>query len=283
MRATTLGELGASLPIGVVDGKVLKKDFTLRPYKSWVDRTLGLWREANQGKHIALLVAKYMSLVVESAGGVTYPLTTERDSLPAQEFAFHGWWYADVMYAYLYSRVQTVGSKIAVPYSCPMRTASGPARCDAAGIKIADLNSIEVDVAESPSELEVWVDLTRGFQLRKGQTCKKLKLRPIKFRAQMLAGSGAVGVDSVGYNHFRDAVCAVDCIEGEYVLIDQEIDEIEKIDTLRVDRQANKVAAGASLRTHLDCPKCGAKIVNALDWDFDSFFDSSVPGAALMS
>jgi hypothetical protein len=96
-------------------------------------------------------------------------------------------------------------------------------------------------------------------------------------------------MNSIGYHHFREAVDQVETnASGEgkkrfdYVLTNEEIDEIEKIDVLVIDRQADKIAAGPDLRTHLECPKCGIKILNALNWSFDHFFDLSVPMGVLM-
>lgn len=87
----------------------------------------------------------------------------------------------------------------------------------------------------------------------------------------------------MGYGEFREAVCGVDCQQGHYTLTDAEIDEIPKIDLLAIDRKAGSVAAGADMRTTIKCPakKCGAPILQAFDYTYKRFFDSSVPLSAL--
>jgi hypothetical protein len=282
MRTTTLGELGPKLPIGFVKGKTLNKDFTLRPYKSWVDRVLNVWREANEGRSMAALAAKFLSLLVSTAGGEEYTLTAEKDSTAEQELRVYRWYWADVMYAYLFARVKTVGSIIEVPYACPNRFAVGAARCDAAGLNRADLNSTEVQVVEDVAELKHWIELRDGFPLRDGKTAKELCLQPVRFTAQALPGSSVQDINAIGYNHLREAIAEIKGV-GEYSMTNSEIDEISKVDALILDRAASKVTAGADMRTHLECPKCGCKIINALNWSLDSFFDSSVPLEALMT
>jgi len=275
MRKTIVRELGMQLPVGVLKDGKLDKSFVLRPYKSKVDRFLNIYREANEGRTMAHLAAKFLSLIVESAGGVSYPLAESGDSTADSEFKIYNWYFADVLYVYLYSRILNVSEMIEVPYRCQ--------RCGTKGISKADLWTTEVKVVEKVDELSTWVDLKDGFKLENGKTCKKLKLQPVKYQAMFAAGSGGSSTGGLSYAQLRESVSEVDGTPPGYIIKDSEIDDIGKMDMLRIDRQAAIVSAGPDMRTSIDCPKadCGVQIKDALNWAFDPFFDSSVPLVAL--
>ncbi len=222
-----------------------------------------------------------MSLLIEQAGGRGYALTDDGDSTPETELEILGWRYADVFYAYLYARIVAVGENMDVPIVCP--------RCQFQGFLQANLWNTEVNVIDEPEEMFAWVDLKRGFKLKNSKLCKRIQLKPIPFSAQITPGASEVGVDVLGYQQFREGIAAIDGADPGYVISDEEIDEIEKIDQLAIDRQAGKVVAGPKLRTIIDCPgknaageSCGYKLIDGINWSFDHFFDSSVPLETLM-
>jgi hypothetical protein len=276
VQLMTIKELGSKLPIGKLteNGRGLKKEFALRPYKGRIDRHISHWRMQHDGEHIARLVSKFVSLLAESVGGEAVEVGPDGDSTAQQELKVQGWYYADVMYMYLYSRIVNISEWIEVPYVCR--------RCGETGIAKADLWTTEVRVINSVKQLEQWVELRSGIPLRNGETARKLKIRPVKFSSQLMP-EAAAGALAMGYGEFREAVCGVDCLSGHYTLTDDELDEMPKIDSLTIDRQAGRVAAGPDLRTTIKCMKgsCGAPIREAFDWTFDAFFDSSVPLSVL--
>lgn len=259
----------------LVNGK-LEKQFSLRPYKARIDRHLNIYREANEGKSLAYLAGKFLSLIVESAGGVSYPLLENGDSTPETEFRIHDWHFADAIYVYIYARIVNISELIEVPYRCH--------RCKTAGILKADLWTTDVKVMDSADEMHVWVDLQDGVKITDtGKVSKKIKLQPVKYRALFAAGASQADINSLSYAQLREAIVEVDGAPAGYVLRDEEIDEITKRDMLRIDRQAGAVSAGPDMRTTVECPKeaCGVKIRDALNWAFDPFFDTSVPYVAL--
>jgi hypothetical protein len=58
---------------------------------------------------------------------------------------------------------------------------------------------------------------------------------------------------------------------------DRDLDEMDKIDRIRINRITNEVAAGPDMRVRVPCPKCGLEIIDPLNWTFDYFFETSVP------
>lgn len=280
MRTTTIKELGTELPIGFLSEKSnqLVKSFSLRPYQSWVDRRMNTWREANQGKPGAWLVAKFLSLIVEEAGGHHFKLDDNKDSSDALLVKILDWNFADVLYMYMWARIQ-VCDQIVVTYGCTNVDCSLQS-----AEKLVDLTSIEVVCAEAPNETKFWVDLRDGFKLANRKVCRGLELKAIPFRVVLLPGASQGSVDdSLGYNQMREVVVNIKGEDAGYILSDAELDEMSKWDQMLINAQAGKITAGLKLRTTLLCDKCKQPIVRALDWSFDHFFDSSIPVQLLMS
>lgn len=277
MRVTTLGELGPKLPIGFQKNKDLIKDFDLRPYKTKVDRHLGLWKEANEdtytpGQLMACHVAKFVSLICNSAGGMALPISDDGDSLPASELKVHNWYFADVMYLYLFARIQALGKMLAYPVACP-NTA-----CDFVSESAKfDLTTIDVRVAESADELHDWHTLQDPFPLKNGNTCKSVKIEPVRWSTMALPGMLDGTMSNITMRSLQAAICAVNGEEAEYRLRDSEMDELSRFDRVTINRRAGSIAAGVDLETELECPKCKTKIKNPLNWTFDYFFDMSLP------
>jgi hypothetical protein len=271
MKKTTLAENGPILPIGVnVNGNLIKS-FELRPYKTKTDRALAIWREANEDKTTAYLVAKYLSLVISKVGDTPYELDDEGNSSATIELMFHNWNLVDVFYAYVYSRVKHLGGKVLVPYSCPVPT------CGHTDKGTFDISTADVKVVERFKTLIKWVNLKRGFQLRDGKQCHSTKLQPVTWQTMLAVGAGQNAVGAVTYSSLQSAVCGVNKSDKPYTLTTEEVDEIEKIDLIAIDRANAEEQAGIELDTEVRCTKCNYLITGALDWSFDNFFGESFP------
>lgn len=280
IRVTTVGELGASLPIGFgTPGGKLDKAFSLRPYKSRVDRQLGLWRTANESKYqddrgqlTALLVAKFLSLMVEAAGGNALPLLPNGDSTPEGELMVHRWAFSDVMYAYYYARVQSLGHELVLPCVCPN------GRCRWVGQAEFDLRTTAVRVAESTKDTQLWLELKRPFKLGDERTLvRSVKLSPITWATATRPGVLISGVHEMSYNAVLDSITAINNDDTPRTLTEADLDQMERVDRVRINKVADEVSAGLDMRTSVQCPKCAALISDALNWSFDSFFGDSVP------
>lgn len=270
MHTTTIKEQGLKLPIGQLKGGSLVKDFTLRAYKGKLVRSLNLWREANIGKPIPHLAAKYLSLVIESAAGTAYALTESSDSTSEQLLRIHDWYWGDAMYAYVYSRIVNASEWITIPVVC-----INP-KCRYQGEVKGDLWSTEVTVMDDPNELFTWVTLRDGIKLSTGKTCKRIKIQPVPFRA-MLLGPEDQDIDGLNYAQLREAILEVEGAPPGYVVQDKDLEDLSHFDILRIDRQAGAAAAGVDLSTKVECPNCKTPLHGTLVWAFDYFFDSSVP------
>jgi hypothetical protein len=267
----TLEENGPILPIGITVSGNLVKSFELRPYKTKTDRALAIWREANENKTVAHLIPKYLSLVISKVGDTPYELDADGNSSAAQELMFHNWNLVDVFYAYVYSRVKHLGGKVLVPYVCPVP------KCGAKDRGTFNIATADVVIANSIRGLVRWVDLKRGFQLRDGKQCTSVKIQPVTWQTMLAIGAGQSAVGTITYSSMQSAICGVNKSEKPYTLSEAEVDEIEKIDLVTIDRSNDQMGIGLSLDTEVPCKECGYVISGALDWSFDDFFGESFP------
>lgn len=286
MRTTTIKEQGAKLPLGILKGGKLVKDFVLRPHNAKVDRLLNIWREANKGQHIAWEVCKYLSLVVASIGDEALPLDASGDTAVESVNRFMELNFGDVMYLWMYARIMAVEELCEIGYKCP--------RCLISSKLTIDLWGTEVVAIDDPKEMERWLTLKVGFTLAAGKKSKEVCVRPAPFSSLLVEGATAGSTDSIGYAQLRECIVRLKGVDGQHILTDEEIDTLPKMDWLRLDRNAGKTTGGPKMRTPFMCegtieedgkePKpCGNAMAHALDWSYDSFFDSSVPLGRLMS
>jgi hypothetical protein len=238
---------------------------------------IGDWLEANQAKHSsapvleAAKVAKFVSLICSQFGGRGLALTESGDSTPEAEIMMYSAWLADVMYAYVFARIQSLGSELEVNLTCKF--------CEKPAKGIFDLNTAEVDVLEDVETLEMWVALQRPFKDRNGKRVGKLHMQPTTWSTMLKPGVFSGKMDQINYAGLQDCVVGTDQFEGEYRLLTSEIDEIERIDVVEVQRATQDIAAGLAMQTSIECPHCKRTNTEALNWSFDYFFGSSLPAS----
>jgi hypothetical protein len=274
MHKTTMGEQGQKLPVGVREGRSIHRDFSLRAYKSYIDRHMGDWDETAEGRYtsraakIAARIPKLLSLLCESFGGVAMPLDDKRNSTAESELKFWSFSYADVMYAYIYARIASLGPLIEVPFTC--------GKCKKSQRAVFDLNTLELDVLDDDDEYERTVKLADPFKLRDGKLVRALRVHPVPWSAAMEPGVFSGQMHQISFAAIAGSISGVDCVEGPYQMTPQEMDEISRRDTININRRAGTLAAGIDLETTLECP-CGVKHTSGLNWTFDYFFGSSLP------
>ena len=89
-------------------------------------------------------------------------------------------------------------------------------------------------------------------------------------------------MSAINYASLEDSICAINGDDTEYRLISSELDEIERIDMININRESADITAGIDLSTTIHCPKteCTGVVVDAMNWTFDHFFGTSLPVSA---
>lgn len=274
MKTYTLQDLGPRLPIGIPHNGGLQKSFTLRPFKTKIDRHLAKWIKDNADRDPLVLeamkVGKLISLLVSSVGDMAFAVDEKGNSPAEQEAKIYNWFMADVMYLYMYARCQAVGSKMTLPIACPNCKYS---TTDA----VFDLNHTEVLVVEDVKQLTKWIKLQDPFLLRDGKTrVNSVKLGPVKWSTYCKPGVLDAEIDTFDPDSLRDSICAINNDDQRaYTMTDAEIDELSKRDFTRINQTTAEVSAGPDIRTVIPCPSCNFPITSPLQWTYDFFFDGS--------
>ena len=275
MRKTTLGEYGQKLPIGVMDGGTLNRDFTLRTYKSAIDRHLGNWDEANEGKYqlpatmLAARITKFMTLICESFGGAAIPLDTDGNSGAEHEARFYQYYLEDILYAYVYARM-IMDHRLEISFTC--------SECKTTQRRMFDLRTLDVEVVEDGDSIEQWVKLKHPFKTRTGEQVRKVRVYPASWSAMTQPGVFSGSMSHRNYSALSSCISGIDCVEGDYRLTKKELDELSHVDGITIGRLAGITSSiGIDFRTNIECSKCKSIHTGMLDWTFDYFFGSSLP------
>lgn len=275
---TTLKELGPNLPLGIGSAGKLIKPFELRPYFTKFDRHLGEWKASNLSGYsdeamVSAQISKLLSMLCLSVGGKSFTLTEDGNSTPEAELEVLQWWYADVMYMYVYARLQELGPEIQAPASCPHRPCNW--KTDAA---IFDFSEINVATVENIEDLHKWYKLAHPFKLRDGQTVlESVRIGPTRWTTMMKPGMLSGNLETVGFHAMQDSICGINGEDKVYMMAPSELDQLRKRDRVQIDLIADDVTGGVSFALTLPCPDCGGPIVNPLNWELSDFFSTSSP------
>lgn len=270
MIKTTVGELGCSLPIGFLrDGK-LHKRFELHPLKTKIERLLGAWQKSNShlddGQILTSKVSKLLSMLLINVDDVVMP----KDPLQAERLMY-SWHADDVMYAYVMARIQSLGNEFVWSFSCAKKGCKYSTNS-----AVFDLNTLEVSCVENLDELKQDIELINPFVLSSGETLRSVTVSPLLWSSFTRDGAmldAAVGAGD--FWTFRDSICGINGGDGNVILTDDDIDEFSFADYKRIEKITSENAAGIVLQTHADCPECGTKNYDILNWGYDDFFGSS--------
>lgn len=279
MKKTTLEQQGSNLCIGLVDPKNPAKrhrSFSFRPYKGKTDRLLNDWYEQNKTSHkeaqlLVGKVAKHLSLVVERIGDMAFPVDKDGDSTPETLLAIMSLPIPDVLQMYTYLRLQTLGSDFHSAVKCKS--------CGHEEIKVYDLRSAELKVAESEVEISFWYDLQDPIPsvLDQGREIRSIKIRPAPFATLMSSNfnSKTSTLDSLLLQESVTSINEKEKGGRPYRLQQQEIDEMSKRDLTAISVAYEDLSGGLNLAVIAPCSKCQSPVIDLLNWTYESFFEQS--------
>jgi hypothetical protein len=260
-KSVTLDELGSSLPIGVVRNGELGKDIAVRPWRMLEEKALGEMRDKNRQINVAQFTTMVLAYMCTHLGNHDFEALKmeERRIIVSQMYL------ADVYYAWLYLRTQTLGTELLVKLSCP--------RCQSEFDFAADLGTTEVKVVEDVEDSTFTYPLIKAFDIR-GKTISELIMGPARWSAleQVSGGSMDTGIAKAALIH--GSVKEVLGIES-LVLAPHELDNMSKIDLEKLIAQLDSNTPGPDMSLEAVCAKCNHKWDQNIDWGFDSFFGVS--------
>ncbi len=261
-KLTTLGELGAQLPIGMVSpDKRLLKDFELKPFRFKEEREVEKLKD-KPGLSVGAFVSGLLGVLVARVHG-----TDIQKMADVQRRLYFGqMWFADVLYLYMYLRTQALGDVINIKIPC--RHCRVPFEID------GDLKGIDVRVVDNPDQLFQKVTLKTGIPFR-GELRKTFTTRPVNwlsFEDRDLNDKAMVKLAM-----FQNSIQSVEGIAEDQlaVLPESAFDEMTKLDTEVLTKHLEESSPGPQMTVEASCPKCKTQWAWPIDWSYESFFGAS--------
>lgn len=270
-RVTSLGELGANLPVARAksDGSLIKeRGFSFFEWDMEVEEKIG--KIQSKAKNLGSMVSQMMDLLLDQFCGEDF------QSLPKDQriVLLNQLDFPNMLYMYMYLRFEELGSEIRMDVSCPT--------CKKLNKDfVADLNDLEVHVKDEEHNRQQEYELTKPilmdggyivssilYDVSKWDTMERAtqdvaenpaKMKQLLFRSSILSGKAK---DKEGN-------------EKEYP-VDLILKKLKKIDIEKISKAITDNNAGPSMGIKGNCVHCSAEFFRIIEWNYQFFFDSSL-------
>jgi hypothetical protein len=268
---TTLGALGAVLPVGPATGA---RDFMLRPFNMPVHRAISDFREKAKGLTFGKLISQLLGLLIVNVGGESFEgkSDAERALFLAQA------WAGDVLYLYFYARRHALGPDLRLDISCPS--------CDYQEAIETSIDDLDVFRIEDPTGTEFDVDLRDGVE-HGGKKYRRLVCQPLRWHTMSMdevarAAKNNAKRDSLVIR--ASVVGAASDPGGEVVrpfaLTDPDLDTLSGPDLDTIIGTIEENGPGPHVAIEHTCGLCHFSFLYPINWGYDSFFKRYSPSRA---
>jgi len=263
IKLVLLSDNGPVLPIGTVDTSgVYHKDLEIRPWRMKEETELGDVMEQQQnirfGKYVTLVLSKMCTKL-----GM-YDFTSMND---IEKAVVVGQMYmADILFAYLWLRIQSMGHKMPVEMWCP--------NCRHNFMLGADLRTVEIRTIETIEDAEWGYKLRQPFQIR-NINVEEFIIRPPRWVAiEAIKGQTGRNFGKLKLSIIHGSVFALGGQEP-LPLASHEFDEMRKIDFETLTMEIDQKTIGPDFSIEASCPECNFKFKNMIQWASEDFFGVS--------
>lgn len=264
IRVSSLAENGPVLPIGIRDpAGAYCKDLKVKDWTMKEETRLGeKIEEQKQNVRVGRYISLVLSHLCEKIGSHDFTSMSEK----AKQLAISQMYLADVLFAYLWLRLESMGHKFPLQLQCP--------NCGSASNMDTDLRELDVRSVDSIEEAEWSYKLQRPFEIR-GKTAEELLIRPPGWSA--IEGLG--GKLGRNFGALKAAIIhgSVHSVTGSdpVPLAVHEFDEMRKIDFESLTAEIDRRTAGPDFSVEASCWDCGFLIRDMIRWASEDFFGVS--------
>jgi hypothetical protein len=275
LRKTTLGELGSKLPVGTPDPATsgLIKDISRRRWNLGLEKKLGKAREKMKTGNIAKFATLVLAGVCEQIGGLKIKEWNPKNKGDHDKALIQigNMYMCDALYAYVWLRHDVIGREVDLTLTCPV--------CSHKMAFKADLETLEVNVADNPDDILWQYDLKHPITLR-GQKCTGFKLGPIRWNSIENSQKGSL-LDMGGTKSEMIWSAIVEPLGHDKLagvsVAEHELEELDKWDLEKLSGLIDVNSPGPDMAIEATCPRgpCGHSFRTPIDWMYDSFFGIS--------
>lgn len=258
-----LKELGAHLPLGILDSGSYVRDIALRPWRMAEERELGRIRDANKDANIATFVSLVLSVMCTRLGPHDFG-----NMKPEQRRVIIGQMFmGDVLYVYVWLRVQTMGNMLDLNLTCASCGHKFPFK--------ADLETVEVETAETEDAASWTYKLRDPFKIR-DRMADAIRMGPTRWNAlEMMDGRGGMNTGAAKAGIIQGCFRGLADDDKPMVIGDSELDDMSKWDLEHLTTEIDDYSIGPNMAVEGKCPRCNRDFRTSMDWGYDSFFGVS--------
>jgi len=264
LRLVTIKEWGKKLPIGMVEGETLTKDFDLKPLDWGVERDINRTWDEKGGRGRGTRMTDYLGAILAHTITMLAGEDFQKQPVAKRLLILNEMFLGDVFFLYAWLRIQSLGAKFeARNLQCPS--------CKKHFDQWMDLDTLEINTKSEVKKLERKVTLRDGFQLM-GEFRKELVLRPALFKA---LGTTSPNQTEVFGSLLRSSVHSIPGCEYQTTITENEILRLSKYDMALLEDAIDALTGGPRWDLECTCPKCGNGFVYLVDWTYQNFFKHS--------
>lgn len=250
-RKTTLGDLGATLPVGGVSREMVAK-----PWRMKEEREIGALRERMKKATMGDFIAAVIGTMFVRLGDIDFEKVTKDEERVLRVCKMP---LGDVFYAYAWLRAQAMGPSIDIVVKCP--------DCGTDSKIKAQLTDLDVTTAALD---HTWTyELSVPVMIR-GAVAKVLTLGHSSWEP-MRRVTGRANIGQAKAEILRSSLRQIDDRKPFPVLV-EDFDELPKIDVEGLAACIDENEAGPDFAVEARCTNCQALVRTSLDWGFDAFF-----------
>ena len=264
-KLTTLGKLGAQLPIGIEVSEKLLKDFHHGPWRFKEEKALGAWRDQNKGGTLGGFVTHMMASLMTGIGPHTFG---DDMTMVNRELLVNQLWLSDVMYMYVYLRKAALGKHMESVLPCP--------HCKMKNKRVLDLDGLDVATIDDPSKCYQVVELEDGVVIF-NELRTSVTVRPptwlIMMNPAMFTDNPALRTQLM----IENCVCGAEGIESHnpIAILEPDLEEMSKRDVERLTGAIESTPGPRMVIELEDCSRCHQDSLQMVDWAYDSFFTNA--------
>ena len=275
-KTINLCELGNLLPVGIpVDNSRWERVFEFRPWTMKEERVLGKIRRESQGGSRSSFVSRVVAFMLKKLG----PIDWDKADEPSKLLYLSKLTFGDFLYLFCYLRKEAIGNIIPFEILCPSCNSQFDFPAD---LDTLDIRSPHIPEEASPDCLQTTVPLRDGI-MYSGQNYKDIIIRSTPWGAFMDEDPETYNDGAVKEALLKGSIVGLsDYIlpegvpkDAPFLLDDDSLDGITKKDLEFLTRQIDEVTFGPELVLQGKCPKCTRPFRQRLEWDYDTFFESS--------
>lgn len=264
-RTVSFGEQGPRLPVGILVGDIYHRDIAVRPFRLREEKSIGEYRTKTKALTAGKLVSHLLATLCTRLG----PHDFESMNVSDRMLAVSSMELGDVLYAYIYTRKEALGTQFAMGLTCP----------NCRHNFVQDFNIDDIDVITLNADTAV--DRTKHYELRDGlvtanKTYRKFTLGPLLWWSMdMPEIAGVNGLNPA----LRDLIllrAAITGADGETMRFsDGDLEELSLYDKSGLVGLLSDNLPGPQLIASMICEKCGTEFYQQIDWSYDDFFNRS--------